>query len=74
MTVAVGQVWRHKRDRGRRVEVTGISAPWSDTPETDDVFIYVKRNTSRRTQPLRRSTLLRGYELFITDGRVARDG
>jgi hypothetical protein len=72
--VTTGQVWRHKGDRRRHVEVTGVSEPWSDTPETDDVFVYVHRNTSRRRQPMRRSTLLRSYELHITDARVARDG
>jgi hypothetical protein len=70
--VMVGQVWRDKRRPLRRVEVTGLSEPWSDRPELDDVFVYVTRNTSGRRQPMRRSHLLRNYELWITDARVAR--
>lgn len=71
--VAVGQVWRHKREWHRKVEVTGLSAPWSDEPERDDIFVYVNRNTSRRRQPMRASTLRRDYRLVIVDARVVRD-
>lgn len=52
-TPAAGQVWRSKRDPWRRVTIVEINAGW----------VHVERNTSRRRQPVKVTTLLRDYEL-----------
>lgn len=58
--IIVGQKWRHKRDHGRTVEITGLGA------EIGEPYRYaqVKRNTSRRRQSIRFDTLRRDYELY----------
>lgn len=53
--IEVGQVWRHKGDRYRRVEVTSVDAA--------NERVGVKRNTSRRRQPIGFGTLRREYRL-----------
>lgn len=62
-SIAVGQRWRHKRDRWRRVEITAVDEYHGQR------YLYadVKRNTSRRRQPIRLDTLRRNYELIVTD-------
>jgi hypothetical protein len=54
----VGQTWTHRRQSWRRVEITSLR----DRAD-GDVDAYVRRNTSRRTQAIKRSTLLRDYWL-----------
>lgn len=52
--VAVGRVWRHKRQRFRRVQITHVM-------DGEPARVYVSRNTSRRTQSIKVSTLVREY-------------
>ena len=52
-TVEIGQEWRAKRDRHRRVKITFVYETGA---------LGVRRNTSRRTQSISRKTLLRDYE------------
>lgn len=61
--ITAGQRWRHKRDRGRVVEITGLGADIGEPYR----YAQVKRNTSRRTQPIRFDTLRRDYELIVAD-------
>jgi hypothetical protein len=51
-----GMVWRHKRDRHRTVTITGLYSRGMER------YVGVVRNTSRRTQGIKESTLLRDYE------------
>lgn len=60
--VVVGAVWRHKREHGRRIEITSV----------DDAYVDVRRNTSRRRQPILITTLIRNYEPWITNAPAAR--
>jgi hypothetical protein len=55
--ITTGAIWRHKRDRHRLVRVTAI---W---PAHDGTrYASVERNTSRRRQAIKETTLLRQYE------------
>jgi hypothetical protein len=57
LELQVGQVWRHKRELWRRVEIFGLRSPeWGGGA-------FVKRNTSRRRQAISEETLRRDYEL-----------
>lgn len=63
--VAVGQTWRHKRDRSRRVKITGIDTGERSWGEPLPPRVHVTRNTSRRTQAIKLATLVREYELYL---------
>jgi hypothetical protein len=67
--LAVGQVWKHKGSSWRKVEILEVSAGenWRD----GCVRVYVRRNTSRRRQPISETTLRKEYVLAIVDARVA---
>lgn len=55
--ITTGAIWRHKRDRDRLVLITAL---W---PAHDGTrYASVERNTSRRTQAIKETTLLRQYE------------
>lgn len=62
--VEVGQVWRHKYDRGRKVTITDIfDRPVFSRGEQIgvDSVVTVVRNTSRRRQAIKVDTLYRQY-------------
>lgn len=63
--VAVGQTWRHKRERWRRVKIRSVQREWTSevTGHLYPERVQVDRNTSRRTQAIKVSTLRREYEL-----------
>lgn len=69
--VAVGQVWRHKREAYRRVEVLEVREE-NARDGGRETAVYVRRNTSRRTQAIMERTLRRNYYLAVVDARVAR--
>lgn len=55
--IAVGQIWQHKRESFRRVEITSIREPeWGGGA-------FVRRNTSRRRQAIGEASLRRDYFL-----------
>lgn len=60
-TIERGQRWRHKREAWRFVRITSVSTGehWRD----GIARFYVIRNTSRRTQAIKETTLRREYEL-----------
>lgn len=62
--IVTGAIWRHKRDRGRTVLITGL---FSDGSER---YVDVRRNTSRRRQAIRERTLLRDYEFGRYEDRT----
>jgi hypothetical protein len=53
--IVTGAIWRHKRDRFRQVEITGLFSQYGER------YVGVWRNTSRRRQAIKETTLLRDY-------------
>lgn len=53
-----GQLWRHRREGWRTLEVTAIREL-----DSGEVLVYVRRNTSNRRGAVNLRTLHRDYQL-----------
>lgn len=61
---AEGQTWRSRRDYWRKVEIVGL------TTIRGEPAVNVRRNTSRRTQAILVTTLLRSYAISTVNRPV----